>query len=101
MTLTTSHVFDPLKDALCDLAQVFGDGMTADMVGGHFTCSEANKIAGVLKLSGHTDAAVTWLQGHAMGDDDPDDDHRDLADLKLGQTPETLAAAIKYVADEI
>ncbi len=57
------------------LASVFGDQMQAGMNGGHFTCGEAENIAAALLLLNQADAARTWLAGHAMGDDDPDDQH--------------------------
>lgn len=58
------------------LAEVLGDGMTAGMEGGGFTCSEADKIATALLLLGQPGAARSWLRGHAEGDTDPDDEHR-------------------------
>lgn len=61
-----------------DLASVFGDGYIASDVGHHFTCTEADTIARVLKLSGNVEAAETWLEGHAEGDD-CGDDHWDTA----------------------
>jgi hypothetical protein len=70
-TLVVQH--DVLSDALTGLASVFGDGMTADHTGSGFTCTEADTIARVLVLAGHRDEAVTWLEGHASGDDCGDD----------------------------
>jgi hypothetical protein len=70
-TLVVQH--SELSDALAGLASVFGDGMTADMTGGGFTCTEADMIARVLAVAGHRDEAVTWLEGHASGDDCGDD----------------------------
>lgn len=72
-TLVVQH--DELSDALAELAGVFGDGMTSDMVGSQFTCSEADTIARVLVLAGHREAAETWLRGHAQGDEDGDSHH--------------------------
>lgn len=57
-----------LEPALERLAEMFGDGMTALNVGEHFRCSEADTIAEVLLAAGHKDAAVNWLNGHAVGD---------------------------------
>ncbi|MEU8621403.1 hypothetical protein [Streptomyces sp. NPDC048623] len=65
MSISTSL----LVEAFRPLAGVFGDGMTADSVGSKFTCSEANDIALALHVSGHEEAAVTWLLGHAEGED--------------------------------
>ncbi|AXQ62400.1 hypothetical protein SEA_TRVXSCOTT_74 [Streptomyces phage TrvxScott] len=66
---------DDLNDALAELASVFGDGMTADHTGSGFTCTEADAVARVLALTGHKDAAVTWLEGHASGDEGGDIHH--------------------------
>ncbi|AXQ65272.1 hypothetical protein ACF1AX_21530 [Streptomyces sp. NPDC014802] len=66
---------DDLNDALAELASVFGDGMTADHTGSGFTCTEADAVARVLALTGHKDAAVTWLEGHASGDEGGDSHH--------------------------
>ncbi|MFE7463086.1 hypothetical protein ACFU6R_03140 [Streptomyces sp. NPDC057499] len=58
-----------LREAFRPLARVFGDGMTADHTGSKFTCNEADEIALALYVTGHEDAAVTWLHGHADGED--------------------------------
>jgi hypothetical protein len=65
----------PLQDALAELANVFGDSMTARDVGGHVTCTEADAVARALLLGGHRLAASRWLAGHARGDDDEADRH--------------------------
>jgi hypothetical protein len=64
----------PVEDALADLADVFGDSMTAVDVGGHMTCTEADAIARALLAGGHHYAAARWLDGHAHGDVDAEDD---------------------------
>ncbi|MEU7400064.1 hypothetical protein [Streptomyces sp. NPDC044948] len=58
-----------LRQTLQPLAGVFGDGMTADQTGPQFTCKEADEIALALYVTGHEEAAVTWLTGHATGED--------------------------------
>jgi hypothetical protein len=65
---------DLVADALTELADVFGDSMTAVDVGGHMTCTEADAIARALLAGGHRVAASRWLAGHARGDDDPETD---------------------------
>lgn len=55
-----------------DIINVFGDAMTADHVGHHFTCTEANRIAELLRELDDHEAADTWLWGHSEGDDDGD-----------------------------
>lgn len=65
-----------LEEALDGLAMVFGRPATAQRVGSHFTCREANVIAFVLAASRHPDAAVVWLEEHAASDN-PDDLHGD------------------------
>jgi len=57
-----------LDEALDYLAQVFGRPASADRVGPHFTCIEANRIAWVLVASRHPDAAIVWLDRHAASD---------------------------------
>ena len=57
-----------LERALDGLAQVFGRPGTAERVGPHFTCREANLIAYVLAASRHVDAAIVWLEEHAASD---------------------------------
>lgn len=59
-----------LDYALDAMAQVFGRPSTAERVGPHFTCHEANRIALVLYASRHTDAACVWLDAHAASDDE-------------------------------
>lgn len=61
-----------LEDALSALARVFGRPTTAERVGPHFTCLEANLIAWVLVASRHTDAAIVWLVEHAASDTEED-----------------------------
>jgi hypothetical protein len=61
-----------LDRALDGLAQVFGRHRTAERLGPHFSCVEANLLAWVLIASRHTDAAVAWMDGHAAGDGEDD-----------------------------
>lgn len=93
---------DALTEALTGLADVFGDGMTADMVGSSFTCTEADAIARVLVVAGHKDEALTWLENHAQGDEvddshytydetDPEDEGRVLTEPELIEYVEGLA----------
>ena len=57
-----------LERALAGLAQVFGRVHTAERLGPHVTCEEANRIAYVLAVSRHVDAAIVWLDEHAASD---------------------------------
>lgn len=61
-----------LDQALDGLARVFGRPATAERVGPHFTCAEANRIASALIASRHTDAAIVWLDEHAASDNEDD-----------------------------
>jgi hypothetical protein len=61
-----------LDSALDGLAQVFGRPATAERVGPHVTCAEANRIALVLVLSRHLDSAIVWLEEHAASDTEED-----------------------------
>ena len=62
-----------------DAAARAADALTtcAPLVAGHFTCREADAVAELLRTLGQDEAAETWLDGHAAGDDEPDDAHRD------------------------
>ena len=62
-----------LEQALAGLARVFGRPATAQRVGPHFTCAEANRIASVLIASRHPDAAIVWLDEHAASDNEEDE----------------------------
>jgi ApbE superfamily uncharacterized protein (UPF0280 family) len=97
-TVVVKH--DELGDALSNLADVFGDCMTADHTGSSFSCGEADSVARLLALTGHEDAAVRWLIGHAQNDewddyhfigndDDPEDEGRVMTDEEIAE----------YVAD--
>jgi hypothetical protein len=61
-----------LEEALELLARIFGRPATAERVGPHFTCVEANHIAWVLVASRHADAAIVWLDEHAASDTEED-----------------------------
>jgi hypothetical protein len=61
-----------LENALDSLAMVFGRPSTAERLGAHVTCDEANRIAWVLIESRHVDAAVVWVEGHAASDTEDD-----------------------------
>jgi hypothetical protein len=61
-----------LEDALDGLALIFGRPRTAERVGPHFTCREANLIAYILIASRHRDAAIVWLEEHAASDVEDD-----------------------------
>jgi hypothetical protein len=61
-----------LQDALDGMAQVFGRRAAAARLGQHFTCGEADRIAWVLIVSHHAEAAAVWLEEHAAGDSEED-----------------------------
>lgn len=61
-----------LEEALDGLARIFSRPRTAERVGPHFTCQEANRIAYVLVASRHVDAAIVWLDMHAASDTEDD-----------------------------
>lgn len=65
-----------LEQGLDGLARVFGRRKTAERLGPHFTCREANLIAYVLIASRHIDAAIVWLDEHAASDNE-DEAHGD------------------------
>jgi hypothetical protein len=61
-----------LENALESLSRVFGRPSTAERIGAHVTCAEANRIAWVLVASRHTDAAIVWMEAHASSDGEED-----------------------------
>lgn len=79
------------------LAAVLGDHMTAGMVGGHFNCGEAENIAHALIDLGEPDAAATFLAGHTMGDDDPEDDADHLV---IKSSDDETSAARDYLGTD-
>ncbi|MFF3793758.1 hypothetical protein ACFYXW_27535 [Streptomyces sp. NPDC001981] len=78
----TEEEIEDLYDAIGTFAAILGDPMTASGVGGHFTCSEANELVRALMVGGNKKAAMTFLEGHAQGDYDVDDEHGDLLDYE-------------------
>jgi hypothetical protein len=65
-----------IEDAAHHFAQVFDDVMIADHVGTSFNCQEVDALARLLKAAGKEDAAVTWLECHAEGDEYGDAHHQ-------------------------
>jgi hypothetical protein len=61
-----------LEESLNYLAQVFGRPGSAERLGPHFTCAEANCVAWVLVNSRHADAAISWLDQHSLSDTEED-----------------------------
>jgi hypothetical protein len=53
------------------LASVFGGNDTSYDVGGHFSCTEADIIAEVLRLLGQPESADWWLYMHGQNDESP------------------------------
>jgi hypothetical protein len=78
----TEEEISDLYSAIGVFAEILGDPMTASGVGGHFTCSEANRLVRALMVADHKRAAMTFLEGHAHGDYDVDDEHGDLLDYE-------------------
>lgn len=79
MSTTIDISTTPLGEALAAVAAVLGDTMLSIQQGPGFTCSEADTIANLLVVAGHPEAAVMWLSGHALGDEDTgDDEHHGL-----------------------
>ena len=70
------EVAGPLIQAGQDAAGLFADPLFAYGVGRAMTCAEADTVARWLRLSTSGQVADTWLAGHALGDDDPEDAHR-------------------------
>lgn len=68
-----------LNTARADVLALLTDTWVADQVGGHFTCNEADTIAKWIRLELGDTEAEAWLDGHAAGDDDPEDKHGNRA----------------------
>lgn len=66
---------DQYRNAACEFATLFNDGMLASHVAERFTCSEAEGIAEFFRAVDHPHVADLWLECHAEGDDDEDDLH--------------------------
>ncbi|MCD2462439.1 hypothetical protein MBT42_02565 [Streptomyces sp. MBT42] len=95
----TEEEIEDLYSAISVFADILGDGMTAFHVGGSFTCSEAERMARVLVESGHKREAMVFLEGHASGDDDIDDMHRDIDDYEA-YVLELAGKAVPELVDE-
>jgi hypothetical protein len=76
----------PLRAALDDMAEVLGSAEVFGDGGTTLTCTEANAIALVMHLSGHTEAGVYLLAGHAEGDDGGDPHAHLIADPECDLT---------------
>lgn len=50
-------------------AELFADGEIADEVGTKLTCTEVETLADCLRAFGYDQAAQTWIDCHAEGDD--------------------------------
>lgn len=83
------EVARPLIQAGQDVAGLFADPWFADGVGPAMTCAEADTIERWLRSATCGPVADTWVAGHALGDDDPDDAHRldQFDDLPATQWP--------------
>jgi hypothetical protein len=74
------------------MAEVWAGADLAHSVGPNLTCREMDALVGVFLASGHVNRAVTWLIGHATGDDEPDDRHRSI---------HNRGDALAYIREEI
>jgi hypothetical protein len=82
MTTSTSETtaqgqLDRLLPALSEMATALHGVDTGDAYC-KFNCGEIETIIAVLRLGGHESTATFVLHEHAVGDDDPDDEHADL-----------------------
>ncbi len=89
-----------LTSAVAYLADVVGDSWTATAIGTAMTCTEADALADVLHLGGHTEEAAAFLVGHADGDHDDEDAHRQLRlrESSADEHARAMDAARKYLA---
>jgi hypothetical protein len=68
-------VLSHVRELLGDVAEAFGNGMTASMIGPRLTCHEAESLAELLRFGSYSQAADMILWCHSDGDDDPSDQH--------------------------
>jgi hypothetical protein len=68
-----------LADAVDRMGQML---RTSDDALGHLNCAEFQPIAEVLVLAGHIEAARGVILGHSAGDDDIEDHHHALYELR-------------------
>ncbi|PPT14823.1 hypothetical protein [Streptomyces cinnamoneus] len=66
------HEVAVLRSAVDEFADVFNDGMLASMVGGKFTCGEADSLVRFFARVGRQEVAELWLECHAEDDDEGD-----------------------------
>ncbi|WP_327068743.1 hypothetical protein [Kitasatospora sp. NBC_01302] len=76
----TSAAYDQLRKDVNEFADMFNDGMLASMVGGRFTCGEADALVRFFARVGREEVAELWLECHAEEDDDADDLHKTFDD---------------------
>ncbi|MFG3223276.1 hypothetical protein ACGF07_00635 [Kitasatospora sp. NPDC048194] len=74
------HEVAVLRSAVDEFADMFNDGMLASMVGGKFTCGEADALVRFFARVGREEVAELWLECHAEEDDDLDDLHKNFDD---------------------
>jgi len=93
---------DQLRTALAEFVEVFDNRITADGVGGHLTCGEAEALAALLSASGAEHAARHWLGAHATGDDEESAEHHgptyETAHLPLPTRPLTTTWPVRVRA---
>lgn len=78
---------DNLISDMADAMEMVDDGA------GHLTCREAGTIEAVLRYAGYTTEADRFIEAHARGDDDPEDQHR-ARYLELHNLPADHDAAL-------
>ena len=64
---------DILDSLISDMADALAQ---CDDAAGALTCHEAGTIEAVLREAGYTTEADQFIELHAHGDDDPEDEHR-------------------------
>lgn len=69
--------------ALQGLADVFAKRDLIGEIGGAFQCYEADNIALALLRLERRDAAAVLIAAHSAGDDEVDDEHRDMGQSAL------------------
>lgn len=61
-----------------EVAIILSDHMVRDDIGPRLTCQEAETMAAFLDYWRGGDSGRLFIQSHAAGDDEPDDEHHAL-----------------------
>lgn len=70
------------------LAAMLGDSMLAEHLGGALGCTEAETVAEFVRAWGTAEGAETWLDMHAIHDDEGDDHYERGQEIRANNDTE-------------